>query len=314
MQVSQEEIDSLQTSDAGKKILEFNQELVPASHKALLRSLAHGSGSGVEVFPEDIRIIPGFNPRIPGPAFDAHVRTIADSIKERGFYKDKPIAGYAGMDGRKPVIFLTDGEVRYRATLIAIAEGALIETIPLVLKPEGTSREDLTVDLVRSNGGKPFTPLELSVVCARLRNYGWDIPKISNKLGITPEYVSQLLMLAGAPQSLRDKVASGEATAGVAIQAMRQHGSDAAAVVEKALDDAKAKGKAKITAKNLPEQIRKKAIVKAAPRMLTTLQSIALHEAFQALPDDLRSQIDALLKDIPKEAAEDAESSGAEGE
>ena len=100
-----------------QSIANFDATIVPASHKKLLRSMAHAKGNQISVFPEDIRIIPGFNPRLPTPEFQAHIREIADSIKEHGFYEDKPLAGFAGMDGTKPVFFLTDGEVRYRAAL-----------------------------------------------------------------------------------------------------------------------------------------------------------------------------------------------------
>lgn len=300
MQVLQSEIDTLNSTESGQSILAFSKDLVPASHKKLLRSLAHGSGNQVEVFPEDIRIIEGFNPRLRTPEFEAHIRSVADSIIENGFYPDKPLAGYAGMEGSKPVIFLTDGEVRYRASLIAIDEGAPLEVLPLVLKPEGTSIEDLTVALVRSNSGKPFTPLELSIVCARLRKFGWTAAKISTKLGITIEYVGQLLLLAGAPRAVRDMVESGSATAGVAIQAMRQHGADAPEVLTKALESAKSSGQSKLTRRHLPEQVRKKAIVMAAPKMLSALQEISQHKSYAKLPEDLKAKVSDLLKAIPE--------------
>lgn len=281
-----------------ESIANFDATIVPASHKKLLRSMAHAKGNQISVFPEDIRIIPGFNPRLPTPEFQAHIREIADSIKEHGFYEDKPLAGFAGMDGTKPVFFLTDGEVRYRAALIARDEGAPLEVLPAVLKREGTSLDDLTVALVRSNGGKRFTPLELSIVCARLSKFNWETPKIAKALGISGEYVSQLLLLASAPKPVRDMVQAGDTSAGVAITALKNHGADAQKVIEQAANTAKAQGKTSVSKRHLPEEIHKKAVRKAAPVLLDALTSIQAHKDFEAMPEDLRQLVDNALRQI----------------
>lgn len=111
-------------SDSGQEISGFDAELIPASHKKLFASLVSGKGNQVMVLPEDIRIIPGFNPRLDTEAYRAHVQNVAESILSEGYYMDKPLAGYAGMDGRRPVVYLTEGQTRYRASLIAIERGA----------------------------------------------------------------------------------------------------------------------------------------------------------------------------------------------
>lgn len=297
LQVAEQEAPAMDSAQ-WQSITKFDATIVPASHKKLLRSMAHGKGNQICVFPEDIRIIPGFNPRLPTAEFEAHIREVADSIKEHGFYEDKPIAGFAGMDGTKPVFYLTDGEVRYRAALIARSEGAPLEVLPAVLKREGTSLEDLTVALVRSNGGKRFTPLELSIVCARLSKFNWDTPKIAKALSISGEYVSQLLLLASAPKPVRDMVQAGDTSAGVAITALKNHGADAQKVIEQAAHTAKAQGKTSVSKRHLPEEIHKKAVRKAAPVLLDALTTIQAHKDFSAMPDDLRKLIDEVLEKV----------------
>lgn len=287
-------------SESGQEIAGFDAELIPASHKKLFASLVSGKGNQVMVLPEDIRIIPGFNPRLDTEAYRAHVENVADSILSEGYYMDKPLAGYAGMDGRKPVVYLTEGQTRYRASLIAIERGAPLEYLPLVLKPEGTSLEDLTVALVRSNQGREFTPLELAIICARLKKFNWDKSKIAAKLGFTVEYVSQLLSLAAAPHPVRKLVENGDVTAGVAIQAIREHGAEASAVLDQAAEKARAEGKSKITRQHLPSSIRKKALTKVAPRMFDALEKITQHTSYQELPEDLRELVDALISDVAK--------------
>lgn len=301
-------------STAWKNVIEFDATLVPASHKKLLRSMAHGKGKQIAVFPEDIRIIPGFNPRLPTAEFEAHIREVADSIKENGFYEDKPLAGFAGMDGTKPVFYLTDGEVRYRAALIAREEGAPIEILPAVLKREGTSLEDLTVALVRSNGGKRFTPLELSIVCARLSKFNWSTQKIAKALSISGEYVTQLLLLAAAPKTVRDLVQAGETSAGVAITALKNHGSQAQEVLEKAAESAKAQGKTSASRRHLPEEIHKKAMRKAAPILLDALTTIKEHTSYSNLPDDLRELVEKALSQVAPKMEQKQGQTGETGE
>ena len=290
--------EAAMSSSAWHNIVEFDTTVVPTSHKKLLRSMAHTKGNQIEVFPEDIRILPGFNPRLPTDEFKAHIREVADSIKENGFYDDKPLAGFAGMEGARPVFFLTDGEVRYRAALIARSEGAPLETLPAVLKREGTSLEDLTVALVRSNGGKRFTPLELSIVCARLSKFNWTTQKIATALGFSGEYVAQLLLLAAAPKTVRDLVQSGEASAGVAISALKTHGSEAPKVLQQAAETAKNQGQTGVSKRHLPEEIHKKAVRKAAPMLLDALTTIKAHKSYKKMPDDLRELVEGVLQQV----------------
>ncbi len=290
--------EAAMSSSAWQNIVGFDTTIVPTSHKKLLRSMAHTKGNQIAVFPEDIRILPGFNPRLPTDEFKAHIREVADSIKENGFYDDKPLAGFAGMEGARPVFFLTDGEVRYRAALIARSEGAPIETLPAVLKREGTSPEDLTVALVRSNGGRRFTPLELAIVCARLSKFNWPTQKIATALGFSGEYVGQLLLLAAAPKAVRDLVQSGEASAGVAISALKTHGSDAQKVLHQAAETAKNQGKTGVSKRHLPEEILKKAVRKAAPMLLDTLTNIKAHKSYKKMPDDLRELVESALRQV----------------
>lgn len=300
------DIEVLHSTERGKQILEFDNELMPATHKALMSRLVPGKGSQVMVLPEDIRILPGFNPRIQTAKYEAHVEQITQSILAEGYYQDKPLAGFAGMDGKRPVLYLTEGETRYRAAKRAIERGADLEYLPLVIKPEGTNIEDLTTALVRSNTALGFAPLELAILCARMSKFGRDPKHIGEKFGIDPNYVKQLLILAASPPSVRNMVEEGKTTAGVAVQAIRDHGSDAAKVLDeayvKAQDDAKAKGKgvAKVTRKMLPSSTRRKFFVQQAPSMFQSLQKVQVHSAFTQLPGDLQ----ALINDILSKASE----------
>ncbi|TAL65819.1 MAG: ParB/RepB/Spo0J family partition protein [Burkholderiaceae bacterium] len=291
--------DSTECTDIDRQfqgVLEFQTEIVPASHKTLMNSIVAVKAEMLMVDVNDLRVLDGFNPRIQDERYHAHVRTIADSIKENGYYPDKPLAGYGGLDGRKPVIYVTDGFCRTAALKLAISEGAPISEVPLVLKDKSTTMEDLTVAFVVSNKGKNLTPMELAIVCKRLVGFGWTVQRIAEKVQITVEYVSQLLTLAGAPRHIREMVQSGEVTAALAIETMRKHGADAGEALNAGLAAAKATGKTRLTKKFMPAQVQRKFFIKNAPQMFSVMERIRALASYGAMPPDIRSAIDDLVK------------------
>ena len=279
--------------------LAFETELTAASPKAIAAGHALVKTEGSFMCPiEDILVLDGFNPRIKDEAYYAHVRSIADSMKEEGYYLDKPLAGFGALLGKKPVIYVTEGHCRLAAVKLAVEEGAPITEVPLVLKDKSTTMEDLLVALVRGNDGKRFSPLELAVVCKRLTSFHWKADKIAAKLGITAEYVGQLLTLAGAPHAIREMVQAGQATAAVAIGAIRQHGEQAGAVLGDALKVAEATGKSKVTNKFMPSQVRRVTLTKAAPKMFEALEQVKSNQAYASLPTELQQLIADLVATV----------------
>lgn len=277
----------------------FNAALVPANQKLLFANLAHVRGDVVMVDIDDIEVIDGFNVRIPGDDLQAHIRSIADSIKLHGFKQSKPLAGYAGKRGTRPVLFLTDGHCRLAAARLAIAEDAPLTALPVYVQDKSTTEEDVTANLILDNGGRQLTPLEKSIVCKRLVNFGWTPQRISEHVGFTPEYVGQLLTVAGAPRAVREMIQSGACTVSVALQAMREHGSEAAVVLDVALEQARSTGKGRVTKRHLPEQSRKKALARQAPQMFEALTRLSSHKSFARLPSDLKTLIEEILANAP---------------
>lgn len=232
--------------------LSFANDLVAGNVKAAMREAGAASSDLWKVPRDQIRILDGFNVRsTDDPDYRAHIRSIADSIKENGFYQDKPLSGFVGKDGKADVIFLTDGHSRLAAVDIAVSEGAEITVLPVVIKPRGTSMEDLTVALYTSNTGRPLTPFETGVICKRLVGYGWEPREIAKRLGLTSKYVNDLLGLVGAPKAVRELVTTGLVSATTAIKTIRDYGATASQTLNDAVTQAKASGKNRVTAKNL---------------------------------------------------------------
>jgi ParB family chromosome partitioning protein len=301
MSYNNTEAENLALEAQVQTAMEFQTELVGANHSRLLSGMAvERDGSAWRVAIDDIRIIPHFNVRVKNAAYHAHIENLTKSIIENGYYRDKPIAGYLAQEGKKLVIYCTDGHCRLEAIRKAIALGTPISEVPVILKEKSTTLEDLTVALVRSNDGLKLSPLELAIACKRLVDFGWSYQTIATKIGITEVYVGQLLTLAGAPKSIREMIESGSATAAVALSALRDHGSEAPQVMAKALEEAKAKGKGKLTSKFLPNAVLKRAQTKNAPVMFTAIEQIKADKGFTGLSPDVQELVQKVLESIEK--------------
>src|SRR5690606_19020767 len=76
--------------------------------------------------PEKLKALPGFNVRVRDDAYEAHIRQLADSMKEpTGFRLDKPIHCFVRKESDgSDTICIIDGHSRHEAVLLAISEGA----------------------------------------------------------------------------------------------------------------------------------------------------------------------------------------------
>lgn len=201
--------------------------------------------------PANIRRIPGFNARIATPDYEAHVAEIADSIRENGFYRNKPLGGYVGEEDGENVIFLTDGYSRLKAVELLIEQGVEIDKVPVFLKPSSDNIIDLTVALDRDNQGRPLTIFERAIVVKRLTGFNVETGEIARRLGITDRYVTDLIVLAGAPPKVRNLVITGKVSATEAIKQLRKDSGKATERLTNAVKTAEAEGKDKASAKHV---------------------------------------------------------------
>lgn len=235
----------------------FNTKLVSGNVKSAMRDAGAKSSDLWKVPRSKIKVIPGFNVRsVEDPEYIAHIRSLANSILTNGYYQDKPMTGYVSRENGEDVINLTDGHSRLAAFDIAMSEGFQGETLPVIVKPQGTNIEDLMIALVTGNSGRPLTPYETAVVCKRLIGYGLDSKTIAQRLGYTKSYVDDLLMLMAAPSAVRDFVTSGKAAATVAIATLKADPEKAADTLAAGLKIAEEAGKTRVSNKHLKPKAR----------------------------------------------------------
>lgn len=202
-------------------------EVVKGNLKAVLGrdgvSRATQANQILMVPPSTLRIIPGFNPRIHElKTYEEDAKELIDSIRNEGFYGDKPIAGYVGKDGDEDVIYITDGHRRYEAVESLRAEGVDIPLIPVVLKPAETDMARLTISTVRSNTGRRLTFFENAIVVRRLLKHGMSKAEIAKALGFTERAVDDFFTLIEAPKKVRDFVKMERISGTEAVRILRK--------------------------------------------------------------------------------------------
>ena len=224
------------------------EDITSGSVKSGMKSAGASSGDLWMVPIESILVMEDFNVRTNNSEYVAHIESLASSIFENGFWRDKPLSGFVAKQDGQDCIYVVDGHSRLAAAKKAIEKGAPITHLPMVTKPAGTNAEDLIVGLVVSNTGKPLTPLEKALVCKKLTDHhGMSAAEIGRRLNFTSQYVGELLKLVSAPRKIRLMVESGEISASNAVAAVEKHGSKAAEFIEQKLTVAKASGKKKVT-------------------------------------------------------------------
>ena len=225
--------------------------------------------------PSIIQEEPGWNERKEGPALDAHIATLMGSIKAQGVLE--PLTVYMRGDD----VVLTNGHCRLVAVKRLLAEGEQIEFVPCRVEPKTANDAERVLSMLTRNSGKPLEPLEMAAVMKRLLAFGWDEGKIAENTGFTKVYVAALLKLNSAPEEIKGMINRGEVAATTAARVIKDQGEGATEVLKEAVKDAKAGGKKKATAKNLPAKaLTPLAMKKLIKELKAAIAEVLASEAF----------------------------------
>jgi ParB family chromosome partitioning protein len=316
----------------------FDVTLIPGSVKKLMKSIkaewegtaedqanpliktikgAGGSSDLWKVPVSELKVLEGFNVRLPGPDLDAHIAFLTQSIKNDGFYQHRPLAALVlEVDGVLG-LYVFDGHCRLQGTQNAISEGSDLEMLPVVVQDgRNVNLEDLWVQMYNLNKGREHTPFEVGLLCKRLAKNGHKDAEIGKRMGIKPQYVDSLLRLVNAPKQLVDAVVSNELAASEAIKMIRSLGNGK--VVEE-LENRRARALAEQEATTTIEQTStelttttnqprprltgrhasnahvKKVVSKHGMELFQTARALVADPAYQSLSVENRMKLDELL-------------------
>ena len=161
--------------------------------------------------------------------------------------------------------------------------------------------EDITVALVRGNGGKNLTYFESAIVCKRLVRYGMELDEIARRTGITVPLVKNRLQLMAAPAPLRELVANDKLSATLAIELLATHGDKVMEAINGAVEVASNEGKTKVRkAQTVQTDVfsRAKVVKKAAPKLYEAADLVFKDPGFSGLSQDTRDLLESLLEEI----------------
>lgn len=209
-----------------------------------LKEIAKGRSDVYLIDPRVLEIKGGWNCRdLSEPTNKAHVLELKASIIELGVLT--PLVVFKEDNH----IYVSDGHCRLAATLLAINEGAAIASVPV--KTEGRAANEADYVLRQILDGKPKTAFELGAVCKRLLGFGWTVEQIAARSGKSTSAINASLDLQGATPEVQRLVASGRVSASEAVKVVRKEGSNAAKVLNDAVDHATQRGATKATARDI---------------------------------------------------------------
>ncbi|HBO2935163.1 TPA: hypothetical protein L4R50_000157 [Pseudomonas aeruginosa] len=303
---------------------------------------AGGSSDLWKVPVGELKVLEGFNVRLPGPDLDAHLDFLTDSILEEGYFQHRPLAALVLEIDGKLGLYVFDGHCRLTSTKRAIAKGADIDLVPVVVQDgRNVNLDDLYVQMHRLNKGKELAPFEIGLLCKRLSRNGHSDAVIATRMGIKPQYVDGLLRLVNAPKPIVDAVLSNELAASEAIKMIRSYGNGGVvAELEsrrvRALAEMQSKAptttqeptqenaqqepapatnapaRPRLTARHASDANVKKVVRKHGLELFKTTRAIKEDPAYSSLAEETRQKLDALLAQL--EEAEKADTVPAQTE
>lgn len=244
--------------------------------------------------PEHINVDPNWNVRIKTPEYYERIKELAASITVEGV--KQPITLRAKKDG----YWVTDGFCRMEAVKLAMKGGAKVKSVPCLLEERHSDEADHVFSMLIRNDQNPLTLFEKAKVAKRLLALGWTTKDIQEKMGKSPTYIANLVLLNSAHPETADLITKGKVSATLAIEHVRSEGPDKAnETMKKLVAKAKSAGKGKATKKTAKP---KSAVswAKEGPALLNHINAICngYGQLTNAMPSDFTDLLDKAAEHV----------------
>lgn len=217
----------------------------PASFKTMIKDGTIKRADAMKVRYSDIRVKEGFNLRDLDDEYETGIEALASYILAGGTLPALEVIALPDGAG----VEVVDGHRRYDAIGRAIQRGAPIEWVAVV----GFQGNEIErrARIYTSNEGVKLRPLEAARGFKRFRGMGLATEEIASLVHRSRPHIENYLVLADAEPDVQALVRAGAVSAEVAIDAVRQHGAQAGEFLSGKVIQAKAAGKAKVTASTI---------------------------------------------------------------
>jgi ParB/RepB/Spo0J family partition protein len=261
-----------------------------------LRDLKTSARDQLMLDPRIIQIEESFNPRDYSlPENRAHLDELKASIRENGVL----VPLLVRYDAANKAAVLVDGECRLRATLELLAEGVEILTVPTIQVSNVSDGAERLCTALTANTGKPLSKWEAGTAFLRLQKYGWDLPAISKKLGYSERFIKEAVELADAPREVKELLSMRAVTPSLALDHIRQHGSNATMTLTSKVEEAHLAGQP--TAKRSKAAAGEGDLTKLLRALLADVDAAALENAEYQWVEVNREKLAAIAKIVGKE-------------
>lgn len=217
----------------------------PASFKTMIKDGTIKRADAMKVRYSDIRVKEGFNLRDLDDEYETGIEALASYILAGGTFPALEVIALPDGSG----VEVVDGHRRYDAIGRAIQHGAPIEWVSVV----GFQGNEIErrARIYTSNEGVKLRPLEAARGFKRFRGMGLDTEEIAALVHRSRPHIENYLVLADAEPDVHVLVRKGAVSVEVAIDAIRKHGTQAGEFLTGKVDQARAAGKAKVTASTI---------------------------------------------------------------
>jgi ParB family chromosome partitioning protein len=215
--------------------------------------------------PRNIVVVDGFNVRR-----DFDLDELKEQIKAKGVLNPLTVIAFKDDEGNEKYK-LVDGERRYRATMLAISEGADIPYVRAMKARKDASTEELYIQQMMRNEGKKFTEYECAIMFRRFKEeFGYSQVEIADKFKKSPAFISKCLSLLDLPPYIQERIMKGELSVKAAKEIAANYGSEKEQVkaAKSAVDNAKENGRATATNKEVLNSLKDSKEAKAIAEAL----------------------------------------------
>lgn len=169
--------------------------------------------------PRNIVVVDGFNVRR-----DFDLDELKEQIKAKGVLNPLTVIAFKDDEGNEKYK-LVDGERRYRATMLAISEGADIPYVRAMKARKDASTEELYIQQMMRNEGKKFTEYECAIMFRRFKEeFGYSQVEIADKFKKSPAFISKCLSLLDLPPYIQERIMKGELSVKAAVDNAKENG------------------------------------------------------------------------------------------
>jgi stage 0 sporulation protein J len=198
--------------------------------------------------PRNIVVVDGFNVRR-----DFDLDELKEQIKAKGVLNPLTVIAFKDDEGNEKYK-LVDGERRYRATMLAISEGADIPYVRAMKARKDASTEELYIQQMMRNEGKKFTEYECAIMFRRFKEeFGYSQVEIAEKFKKSPAFVSKCLSLMDLPIEIQERIINKQISASAAKDIVANYDTEEEQVnaTRKAVELAEKQGKRTVTNKEI---------------------------------------------------------------